>query len=47
MDCSDRFWTEKTRNDREMIATRLEQLAIEYVNGEHIESRENAKMFWL
>lgn len=44
-DWSVMFWTEKTRNERLMMATRLEQLAIEYVSGEHMDSREKASMF--
>ena len=38
---------EKNTNEREMMATRLEQFAMEYVRGEHIDNNEKAKMFWL
>lgn len=46
MDVVEILFMEKKRKEREMMATLLEQFAIEYVNGEHIDSKVKARMFW-
>lgn len=46
MDVVEILFMEKKRKEREMMATLLEQFAIEYVNGEHIDSKVKARIFW-